>query len=263
MSRNFELLQRVEEESRQSKAERVIFGSEASAATNDARRPRSSESMIDCKQPSATLPALAREELVKFIQRLLLSPGSKAPQVVVLSGLEPQNGSSWVATCASEVLAAHVDSSVCLVDANLRYPAVHQHFGIANHYGFTDAILGSGPLCGFTKRVSRNLWLLTCGSLGAEFNGLLIAERLRPRFQELRSEFDYVLVEAAAAGLYNDAMVLGQLADGMVLVIEAHATRREAAQNVKEDLVHANVQMLGTVLNNRTFPIPKALYSRL
>ena len=70
-------------------------------------------------------------------------------------------------------------------------------------------------------------------------------------------------MEAAAAGVYNDAMVLGQLADGVVLVIEANATRREATQNVKEDLVRANVRMLGTVLNNRTFPIPKALYSRL
>ena len=263
MSRNFELLQRAEEESRQSKAERVIFESKTNAATRNARRPPSSEAMIKCKQPSATLPGLAREELVKFIQRLFLSCGSKAPHVVVLSGLEPQNGSSWVATCASEVLAAQVDGSVCLVDANLRYPAVHEHFGIANHHGFTDAVLGSGPLCGFTKRLSRNLWLLTCGSLEADFNGLLISERVQSRFQELRSEFDYVLVEAAAPSLYNDAVMLGQLADGMVLVIEAHASRREVAHNLKADLAHANVRMLGAVLNNRTFPIPQAIYSKL
>src|SRR6266566_6824013 len=187
MSRNFELLQRAEEESQQSKAERVIFESETSVATKNARRPPSSESVIECKQPSATLPALAREELVKFIQRLFLSPGSKAPRVVVLSGLEPQNGSGWVATCASEVLAAHVNGPVCLVDANVRYPTVHEHFGVANHHGLTDAVLGSGPLCGFTKRLSRNLWLLTCGSLGADVNGLFVSERVRPLFQEFRS----------------------------------------------------------------------------
>jgi Mrp family chromosome partitioning ATPase len=263
MSRNFELLQRAEEEWRQSKAERVIFESETGAATKNARRPPSSESMIKCKQPIAALPALAREELVKFIQRLFWSPGSKAPQVVVLSGLEPQNGSSWVATCASEVLAACVDGSVCLVDANLCCPSVHEHFGVTNHHGFTDAVLGSGPLRQFTNRLSRNLWLLTSGSVSADNNPLLTSDRLRSRFQELRAEFDYVLVESAAAALNTDAMVLGQLADGMVLVLEAHATRRDVAQNVKEDLVRANVRMLGTVLNNRTFPVPQTLYSRL
>ena len=119
------------------------------------------------------------------------------------------------------------------------------------------------PLWSSRSRVSRNLWLLTCGSSRADINALFIAERLRPRLQELRAEFDYVLVDAPASGLYNDAMVLGQVADGMVLVIGAHSTRRDAAENVKDDLVQANVQILGTVLNNRTFPIPKALYSRL
>ena len=94
--------------------------------------------------------------------------------------------------------------------------------------------MGSGPLCGFTKRLSRNLWLLSCGSPGADVNGLLVSERVRPRFQELRSEFHYVLVETAAAGLYNDAMVLGQLADGVVLVIEAHASRREDVKLIPE-----------------------------
>ena len=143
---------------------------------------------------------------------------------------------------------------VCLVDANLRHPTVHEHFGIANHHGFTDAVSGAGSVLEFTSQVSHNLWLLTSGSSRADINALFIAERLRPRLQELRAEFDYVLVDAPASGLYNDAAMVGQVADGMVLVLGAHSTRRDAAQNVRDDLVQANVQILGVVLYDGTHP---------
>jgi succinoglycan biosynthesis transport protein ExoP len=56
---------------------------------------------------------------------------------------------------------------------------------------------------------------------------------------------------------------LGQLTDGLVLVLEANSTRREAALRITENLNAAHVQILGAVLNKRTFPIPGPLYSRL
>jgi Mrp family chromosome partitioning ATPase len=53
------------------------------------------------------------------------------------------------------------------------------------------------------------------------------------------------------------------LADGVVLVLEANSTRRVTAKKAKQALEAANVRILGTVLNNRTFPIPEGLYRRL
>jgi Mrp family chromosome partitioning ATPase len=58
-------------------------------------------------------------------------------------------------------------------------------------------------------------------------------------------------------------MLLSRWTDGVVLVLEANATRRDAARRVKEILDAANVSVLGVVLNNRTFPIPDVLYRRL
>jgi Mrp family chromosome partitioning ATPase len=49
----------------------------------------------------------------------------------------------------------------------------------------------------------------------------------------------------------------------VVVVVGAHSTRRETARKAKESLDAAHVHLLGTVLNNRTFPIPEALYRRL
>ena len=58
----------------------------------------------------------------------------------------------------------------------------------------------------------------------------------------------------------REAAVLGQLADAAVLVVEANRTRKMAARKAKEFLDRAGVQLIGTILNNRTFPIPEAIY---
>ena len=68
----------------------------------------------------------------------------------------------------------------------------------------------------------------------------------------MREEFDYVLIDTPPLNQYDDAVVLGQFADGLVLVLEANATRREPALRVVENLRAAQVQVLGAVLNKRT-----------
>jgi receptor protein-tyrosine kinase len=86
---------------------------------------------------------------------------------------------------------------------------------------------------------------------------------LKTRLAELRSQFDYALIDAPPLARYADAITLGQLADGFVLVLEANSTRREAAIRLAENLRAAQIRILGAVLNKRTFPIPKSLYDRL
>lgn len=85
----------------------------------------------------------------------------------------------------------------------------------------------------------------------------------RERLGELRTEFDYMVVHAPAAGVYSGTCLLGQASDGLVLIIEAGYTRRSTAQKTKERLHAANVKILGAVLNGRTFPIPESIYRRL
>jgi succinoglycan biosynthesis transport protein ExoP len=79
----------------------------------------------------------------------------------------------------------------------------------------------------------------------------------------LREEFDHVLIDAPPLSQYADAISLGQLTDGLVLVLEANSTRRESAIKVMENVRRSNIQVLGAVLNKRTFPIPESLYHRL
>jgi Mrp family chromosome partitioning ATPase len=151
-----------------------------------------------------------------------------------------------------------------MVDANLRRPGLHQQFSADNNFGLSDALLRPDPVRSFARTVGRqNLWMVSAGSNTAEGQNLLATDRMRLRMSELRAEFDYVLVDVAALGEANDAVVLGSGSDGIVLVLKANSSRRESARKATQDLQNAKARVLGAVLNQRTFPIPESIYKKL
>ncbi len=209
--------------------------------------------------------AVVEDEITKLVQQVFILPETaKLPDVVAFSGIEEGAGCSWVCARTSEILAEKVAGTVCVVDANLRAPSLHEFFRIERGAGFADAIRDSRPLREFARRAwGSNLWLVTAGAVGKEPNGALNPARLRASFSKLREEFDIILIDTPAASSYADAVLLGQLADGIILVVGSNSTRREPARIAKESFEAAKIPMLGAVLNRRTYPIPEAIYRKL
>jgi Mrp family chromosome partitioning ATPase len=136
--------------------------------------------------------------------------------------------------------------------------------GVANHYGLADSLQKSGDIRTFANQLKpANLWLLSGGAVTSDSFGLLNSDALAGRVQELRNEFDFILIDTPAIGPYADAIALGRVSDGVVVVLQAEATRRESALKGIENLRQANIEILGAVLNQRTFPIPNFVYHRL
>ena len=252
MSRNFELMQQ---------AGRVrefppIQAEEPSAVEGEVKTRRVAK-ILDFGQ-------FAREESLRLVQRTFLLQTQDPPRAVVFAGIDHGNGCSQLCAQTAETLASNTGGSICLVDANLRSPSLPGLFNMTNHYGLTDALRQAGPIRSFIKPLgARNISLLSCGSIGTDAPSLLTSENLKRRFAELRTEFDYVLVDAPPMSRYADAITLGQVTDGFVLVLEANATRREVALMAAENLRAAHIRILGAVLNKRTFPIPSVLYKKL
>jgi capsular exopolysaccharide synthesis family protein len=216
------------------------------------------------KRDAFSMDKVMREESLKLVQSLFLSKKEGSPRVVVFAGIDSGSGCSGICANTARTLAGLKRGSVCMVDANLHAPSLPEFFGVSNHYGLTDALRERGAIRSFSKQVrDENLWLLSSGSLAAESTSLLNGDSMKGRVAELKEEFDYVLIDAPALTTFADGIVLGQLADGVVLVLEANATRREAASKIAESLREAQIRILGAVLNKRTYPIPKLLYRML
>ncbi len=255
MSKNFELIQQAD----------MNLGTGNGSATTGAATARA-------KYPASSnggavelnIDKLTREESQKLVQRVFLAQGAENPRVVVFAGIDHGNGCSQICAQTARILADNVQGSVCLLDANLRTPSLPNIFGVTNHHGLTDALMEADSVRSYAKPLTpSNLWLLSCGSMPAGSSNMLTSARMKDRIAELRREFDYVLVDAPPLNEYSDAIALGQLADGLVLVLEANATRRESALRIADTLRATQIRVFGAVLNKRTFPIPEGLYNRL
>lgn len=252
MSRNFELLHeagKAQDMLRQRAVEYVA--------------PTAPETFVP-GTPSLQIEGMAREEVTKLVQRLFLTSGGQRTRQVVFTGTEAGNGCSWICAHAADILASQTAGSVCVVDCDVLYPTLHEEFQVSNHYGLADALLGNEPIRQFAQQLSRpNLWLLSCGAGNESSQQLVTLDRMRKRMFELRSEFDYILLDVSPLSTSNHGIVLGSWCDGVAVVLKANTSSRKAARKSIEELQTAKVPVLGAVLNQRTFPIPQSIYNRL
>jgi capsular exopolysaccharide synthesis family protein len=256
MSKNFELMQQVGKDQEFQPSRKLESPAPISFGNGNTTSHREADGL--------DLDQLAGEEALRLVQRVFLLQSQEPPHMVAFAGIDHGSGCSRICVRVAETLAKNIRGSVCLVEANLRSPGLPGIFGTTNHHGLTNSLMQDGPIRSFAKPVrGDNLWLLSSGSLASDSANLLNSDRLKTRFLELRKEFDFVLIDAPPLTRYSDAIALGQLTDGFVLVLEANSTRREAALKVSENLRAAQIRVLGAVLNKRTFPIPESLYNKL
>jgi receptor protein-tyrosine kinase len=246
MSKNFELLQRM--------------------AKNNFSRMAGEIVSSPLNKPPAELPFKRHApdvEIVKLVQRLFGSDSKGAgPRAVSFSGIERDDRSSWICARAGDVLADQVDGSVCVVETSLLSSRSHMHASPEIQQGLAEALVSKAPIRSFAVPVSGgNLWVIPAGMGRPGLHSS--TDRYRERFAELREAFDYILISAPPLVRETEATFIGQLVDGVVLIVEANQTRRDTLRRSKEQLEGAQVRLLGAVLDQRTFPIPEKIYRRL
>jgi Mrp family chromosome partitioning ATPase len=210
--------------------------------------------------PFAPIPLDGADEMLHLVNQVFFSFKSNAPHVVAFSGIGSE-GNSW-SVCArtAQLLAQHSSRSVCVVDGNLESMKLTSYYykdrELPIELKGTDNREGCIPM-------GNNLWLAGERLVTGGGVGMLPLTELQEKIAVLRTMFQYILIDTPGLKESERASVLTQIAGAVVLVIEANVTRRRDAGKVAHALQAGGVRLLGTILNNRSCPIPKGLYSRL
>jgi Mrp family chromosome partitioning ATPase len=175
---------------------------------------------------------------------------------VVFFGVEDESGSSAVCANAAQALARNTSKPVCVVDANISSARLSRILGITRVISFPGKPSSVREQC---IQISDNLWFAGVDLMMDARGGMLPVDELKHQLAQLSSAFEYLIIDAPGTEVSGDAEILGHIADAAVLVVEANRTRRAAVGKAKESLESAGVRLLGTVLNDRTFPIPERL----
>lgn len=203
----------------------------------------------------------AQEQIRGLVRQVFFSSVTRLVRQVLFAAADGSTDITHLCRRVGEVLALEVKGSVAVLSRGVPILEKSGKAAIdpkATHANGLEP--GVSPLNDPTRKAEGNLWLLTEFARSRNYRA---SAALYSRLCALRAEFDYSIVEGPVDGGSCEAAALGQLTDGVVLVLAAHKTRRAAALRFKETLETARTRILGSVLCERTFPIPEAIYRRL
>ena len=158
-------------------------------------------------------------------------------------------GKSVVALNVAVALAGDHQGPVCIVDADLRNPSLHNLLGTANSAGFSSALadVASSPASLVVPTPVERLALLPAGDKPDNPSELLNSERTAQVVRELHRVYDYVIFDCPPVLPVTDTIHLASCVDGVVLVIEAGKTNKRQVEEAVKLL--GDVEMLGFILN--------------
>jgi succinoglycan biosynthesis transport protein ExoP len=216
---------------------------------NDNLRERDLGVFLDPKSVAAECCRSIRTNI------LFMSPDRPLKTMVVTSP-SPQEGKTTTAINLG-VTMAEAGGRVLIIDTDMRRPRLHRSFGVPNQTGISTVIVGKATLEEAIKRTDvPNLDVLTCGPVPPNPSELLHTSRFAVVLADCAKLYDRIILDSPPTSAVTDPAVLGNLADGVVLVVKAGETTREAAMHARKQLATAKARLFGVVVNAIDFSNP-------
>jgi capsular exopolysaccharide synthesis family protein len=182
------------------------------------------------------------------------------PRVIVITSSVPNEGKSTTAINIALALAEG-DHNVLLIDGDLRRPRLDKYLDLVGMVGLSTVLAGRASIDDVLQKTRfPNLTVLTSGAVPpnpSELLGSLAAQKV---FGELRSRFDYVVVDSCPLLAVTDAAILAADADGVLLVVRFGETKREQLTHAVRNLRDVGAPLLGAI-SSMTPPRGIASYS--
>jgi len=149
------------------------------------------------------------------------------------------------------VTLAKSGKKVLLIDSDLRKPKVHLYFGIPNEKGLTNIIKGDiedKDINVLELKDIPNLSVITSGPIPPNPAEILSSNKMQNLLEDLRGNYDFILLDTPPVGQVTDAAILAGIADGTIMVFACSQTRIDMAKRAKKALESVGSNILGTVL---------------
>jgi uncharacterized protein involved in exopolysaccharide biosynthesis/Mrp family chromosome partitioning ATPase len=235
------------------------------------RRKELSSGSADAEGRPLSQPFSVGTEAFRMLRTSLIWSDSGEMRTIVVTSAAPGEGKTVTAANLS-VAFAHDGFRVLLIDCDVRRPRLHSLFRMPRSPGLMELLtppesgqngqsltfdpesgrtISGLPINEVVRATNiRGLSLLTCGSLPTNASNLLSGLRMRALLRELAKSFDLIILDTPPVLATADAGILSGLADGVLLVVRAGRTDRNAAQRAHQQLSQVGARIVGAVLND-------------
>ena len=183
----------------------------------------------------------------------------KEIKTLVITSSIPSEGKSTISANLANSISQG-NKKVLLIDCDFRKPNVHNIFNISNYEGLTNILIGDKDLSSviYIDEELGGINILTAGPIPPNPAELLGSKKMKDFLENVKEEYDMIILDTPPAGLVTDAAVLSNIVDGVLLVSALGQTDIEIIKRSKELLQKANANIIGVVLNK--IPIDNKTY---
>ncbi len=192
--------------------------------------------------------AIEQYKLLRTNLNFTLPEDEKCPIIGVTSSMRGE-GKSTTAVNLSYVLAEK-GKKVLLIDGDLRIPSVAKKMEISSSPGLTDLLMGQGAqISDFQSKMLSNWYILPSGEIPPNPSELLGSRRMEIILNDLKENFDYIIIDLPPVNIVSDALSISNLITGMIVVIREDYTEKKELETCFRQLKLSNVNVLGCVMN--------------
>ncbi|MGD0512715.1 MAG: polysaccharide biosynthesis tyrosine autokinase [Terriglobales bacterium] len=181
---------------------------------------------------------------------LLLTFAGGPPTVILITSALPEEGKTTTSVNSAIVLAQK-GTRVLLIDADLRRPSIHKTLGMGPKIGLSNVLTGAATLqqAIIPSTILPELFILPAGTPPPNPAELLASAKMKNVLEELRKQYDHIVIDSPPTLSVTDAVVMSTDADAVVLVIRSGHTTKPALRRARDILMQVNARVCGVLVN--------------
>jgi succinoglycan biosynthesis transport protein ExoP len=195
------------------------------------------------------------EEVRSIKLAIDVNRGVETNKIVGFTSSMPEEGKSTTSTAVA-LLAAQANARVILIDCDLRNPSLSRHLAPRATIGLLEVLSGNASLDdAICRDPVTNLAFMPAvlKSPLANSSELLASEAMKNLFEQLREQFDYIVVDLSPLVPIVDVRSALSFVDAYVLIIEWGMTGVDTVQRAVHSARAVSDKVIGVVLNKVDF----------
>lgn len=115
-----------------------------------------------------------------------------------------------------------------IIGLDLRKPKIFEDFKISNEIGVVNYLIGQKTL----EEIIQNthipfLDVITSGPIPPNPSELIMSDAMKEMFEELKTNYDYIILDTPPVGLVSDALELAAYADVILYIVRQNFTKKD------------------------------------